>query len=98
VQKMYYTGTDEHKDYYYRHSYYDDGQLKETMEEHYDENGVVVQRMLRQYDTLGNLLRDQQNETSLQYQYDANSNWVKRTRLFEGDVMEIVTRVITYYS
>lgn len=98
VQQVRYASNNEHTDYRHTHAYYGDGQLKESYEEHYDENGVVVQRILRQYDTLGNLLMEQQNETTVQYQYDANSNWVKRTQLFDGVVMETIVRNITYYA
>lgn len=97
VMQMRYEAGDLTCDYQNTHTYYPDGTLQETQEEHYDENGTLVQRILRQYDSLGNLLLEAQNSTTMQYQYDAFGNWVKRIHTFEDDEMEIIERRITYY-
>lgn len=98
VMKMRYEAGELACDYLIVHSYYPDGTVHETKEEHYDESGTLVQHILRQYDSLGNLLLETQNSTTVQYQYDAFGNWVKRTHTFEDDVMEIVERKISYYA
>ncbi len=97
VQQVHYRYSQEQTVYWHRHSYYSDGQLQETIEEHYDEQGNPIQQILRHYDTLGNLLCHKQNDNETHYQYDAQGNWVQRTQRLSGEEMETLVRNITYY-
>ncbi|MDY5970035.1 MAG: hypothetical protein SPJ13_08510 [Bacteroidales bacterium] len=95
--KVRYMPDNERLCYRYRHSYYVEGGQQESWEEHFDENGQVVQRNYRRYDTLGNLLEDTKNEITRIYQYDSVGNWVQRHEMERGETVEIVKRKIEYY-
>lgn len=97
VQQVKYEPEGVRLNYRYRHSYYDEGGRRESWEEHFDENGEVMQRSHRRYDTLGNLLEDTRNDRTLAYQYDSVGNWVQRHETDCGDTVEIVKRKIEYY-
>ena len=98
VQQVRYEGADMRLSYRHRHAYYPDGGRQDTWEEHYDGQGSLLQRAHRRYDTLGNLLQDTQNDTTLLYQYDAAGNWVQRTEQQSGETVQVVRREIAYYD
>lgn len=85
-------------------SVYSEGQLVSQTEKDADGNVITVSRFKRNRNNdVTEYLIEFPNEKresrfTFEYEYDEAGNWAKQTQFFEGNIMSVVLRNITYFN